>query len=106
MIEFFITYWKPIIGLLFTITGFVIALIKKRPISDLASDIYYWCIGAIQYAENLDKVNGLKGQNKLNAALIYVFDKFKDKYPTIDVSRYGKMIEQIIETILSTPEKK
>ena len=106
LLELLITYWKPIVGLLFTIAGFIIALIKKRPVTDILSDITLWCIQAVNYAEALDINDGLKGESKLLAALTYVLDRMRDKYPTLDVERYSKMIQSTIETILSTPHKK
>ena len=106
ILEILITYWKPIVGLLFTIAGFIIAVCKKKPVTDIFSDITLWCIAAVNYAEALDINDGLKGESKLLAALTYVLDRMRDKYPTLEVERYSKMIQSTIETILSTPHKK
>lgn len=102
-IQLLINYWKPIVGLLFTIVGFVIALIKKKPLNDILTDIYYASIKAVLYVEN----SGVVGpENKLASAINFVNDELIKKYPTLDVYKYSKLIIKVIEDLLSTPQKK
>lgn len=102
-VNLLVQYWKPIVGLLFTIVGFVIALIKKRPLNDILTDIYYASIDAVIFVEN----SGVVGpENKLATAINYVNEELIKKYPTLDVYRYSKLIVNIIEAILQTPHKK
>lgn len=102
-IQLLITYWKPIVGLLFTIAGFIIALIKKKPISDILTDIYYASVKAVNDVEE----RGLVGSdNKLFAAINIVYAELGKKYPTLNAYAYEKLIVKIIEDILSTPHKK
>lgn len=106
-IQLLIQYWKPIVGLLFCVAGFVIALIKKKPVSDILSDIYALVIKAV----NIVEVDGLSDPNltgdlKLARATSYVMSWLMDKYPTLNVDRYFKVIEKVIEDILTTPHKK
>lgn len=102
-IELLILYWKPIVGLLFTIAGFIIAIIKKRPLNDILTDIYYASIKAINYVEN----NGVVGSdNKLFSAINIVYAELAKKYPTLNVYAYEKLIVNTIEAILQTPHKK
>ena len=105
-IEILIQYWKPIVGILFTIAGFIVALIKKKPINDILTDIYYAAINAINSSETI-KVDGNKvsGDQKLAGAIFIVGQELKKKYPTLNVERYYKLIEKIIEDILTTPQK-
>lgn len=103
IINILIIYWKPIVGILFAIAGFIIALIKKKPLNDILTDIYYASIGAVNYVEN----SAILGSaNKLNAAIEYVNDELVKKYPTLNVKRYASLIARIIEDILETPHKK
>lgn len=102
-IELLILYWKPIVGLLFTIAGFIIAIIKKRPLNDILTDIYYASIQAVNYVES----SGITGaENKLATAINYVNEELIKKYPTLNVYRYSKLIVNTIEAILQTPHKK
>lgn len=104
--EILITYWKPIVGLLFTVAGFVIAVLKKKPIEDILTYIYNFSIEAINDTECFDKINKIDADVKLARATSYVLSKLKVKYPTLDVERYSKIIESVIESILTTPQKK
>ena len=106
ILEILITYWKPIVGLLFTIVGFIIAILKKKPVEDILVYIYNFCIEAINDTECFDKVQKLDPQVKLARAVSYVMQKLKVKYPTLDVEHYAKVIESVIESILTTPQKK
>lgn len=106
-INLLVQYWKPIVGLLFIIAGFIIALIKKKPINDILSDIYTWSIEAINDSEvyaNIDP--NFRGQDKLTSAIAYVGKKLMSKYPTLNVEKYYFLIEKVIEAILQTPHKK
>ena len=100
-------YWKPILGILFTIAGFIIALIKKKPISDVLSYIYDFCLLAVLKVEGESKTNeDLKGEIKLARAIEYVCKSLNNVYPTLDTKRYLNTITICIEAILSTPQKK
>lgn len=106
-LQFLIIYWKPIVGFLFTIIGFIIALVKKKPMTDIFTDIYDWSIRAVNLVEADSLINpDLKGDLKLSRAVSLVLSWIHDKYPTIDENRYFLAIQQIIEGLLSTPHKK
>ena len=102
-IQLLITYWKPIVGLLFTIAGFIIVLVKKKPLNDILTDIYYASIQAVNYVENSGVVGSVE---KLSAAINFVNDELIKKYPTLNVYKYSKLIIKTIEDILATPHKK
>ena len=71
-IQLLLNYWKLIVGLLFTIIGFIIALVKKKPLNDILTDIYYASISAVNYVENSGVVGA---ENKLATAINYVNDE-------------------------------
>lgn len=102
-IDLLVLYWKPIVGLLFTIVGFIIALVKKKPLNDILTDIYYASIQAVNHVENSGVVGA---ENKLAAAINFVNEELVKKYPTLNVYKYSKLIVKIIEDLLSTPHKK
>ena len=88
-IQLLITYWKPIVGLLFTIAGFIIALVKKKPLNDILTDIYYASIQAVNYVENSGVVGSVE---KLSGAINFVNDELTKKYPTLNVYKYLLLI--------------
>lgn len=102
ILEILITYWKPIVGLLFTIAGFIIALLKKKPVDCILTDIYDFAINAVNSVENSGVVGA---EQKLALATMKVCDNLRQKYPTIDALEYKVLIHLIIESILSTPQK-
>ena len=106
ILDLLINYWKPIVGLLFTIAGFIIVLIKKKPINNILLDIFVFSIEAVNECEAVSKVNKMDSEVKLARAVNYVSQKLVNFYPTIDVNLYIKSIEKIIEALLSTPHKK
>lgn len=111
LFDLLIQYWKPIVGLLFTITGFVIAIIKKRPCMDILTDIYQYSVYAINDVECLTIVYGKdeakpSSEAKLSRALNTVLGLLHDKYPTLNVNKYADLIVDTIESILGTPHKK
>ena len=106
ILDILIQYWKPIVGILFTIAGFIIALFKKKPINNILLDIFVFSIEAVNECEAVSKVNKMDPEVKLARAVSYVSQKLVNFYPTIDVNLYIKSIEKIIEALLSTPHKK
>ena len=105
--EILINYWKPILGLLFFVIAFILAVIRKKPLNPVFELIYNFAILAIQDAEVCSLVNpGFKGQDKLNRAVEYVKGCLKSNYPTLNVEAYTNIIIDTIEKILSCPSKK
>lgn len=102
-IDLLIIYWKPIVGLLFTIVGFIIALIKKKPISSIEGDIFDFAYKAVLATEE----SGVKGSDNKKAFAINKLNNYLlAKYPTLDVDRYSVFISVVIEMFLNTPQKK
>lgn len=101
--DFVRVYWKVILSVILFIVGFVLALVRKKPVSDIASLLYTWCIEAIKLVENS---NTEGSRSKLNLAIKIVKTYFDLYYPNANFSLYEKTVENYIELILSTPQKK
>lgn len=101
--DFLINYWKPLLSFIFLVVAFVVALVRKKPISTIVDDVTNFSIKAINYVE---KSGILGSKEKLIAALDFVNDELLKKYPTLNVIQYRPLIENVIEAILSTPQKK
>lgn len=98
-----ITYYKPIVGLLFAIVGFVVAIIKKKPISSIEADIYDFCYKSVLATE----ATGIKGSdNKKSFCINEVNKLLLKKYPTLDVDSYNFLISVTIEMFLIAPHRK
>lgn len=102
-IQLLITYWKPLLGLLFFIIGFIAALLKKKPISSIEGDIYDFCYKSVIATE----ATGIKGSENKKAFCINEVNKLLlKKYPTINVDSYYYLISVTIEMFLIAPHKK
>lgn len=96
--------WQLIVGVLTFIASVVVAAIRKRPISDVCTNLYKWCIEAINLVE---ASNISSGNSKLNEAIRLVRYAFERLYPGVNFSgTYEKTAEVFIEDILTTPQKK
>lgn len=102
VITWCIDHWELVLAVVLVITSVVVALLKKKPVSDVASAIYSSCLMAVQEAEKTD----YKGDKKLQFAVDLVSTLLHAKWPDLDVSKYISIIVKTIETILSTPQKK
>lgn len=94
--------WEIITAVIVFIISFILQLIKKKSINAIDSDIFYHSISAVLLAEAGDK----KGEDKLHAAVEYVLSRLQAMYPKLDVAQYANYVSKVIETILSTPQKK
>ena len=97
-------YWKEIISVVLFIASVVIALVRKKPVSDVISYIYEYCIEATKIAESTSK--SLHNLNKKEYAIEIVKDRLKKVFPNIDSFKYTNLISAFIEDILETPQKK
>lgn len=105
--DFLINYWKPILCFILALCSIIIAGIRKRPISDILTDIYYYSIKAVNDVEAESKVIcDLKGYDKLELAVLNVLNALSKRYPSVKFDRYKKLIASIIEDLLTTPQKK
>lgn len=95
--------WQVIVSVITLIVSVVIAIVRKKPVTDIYSHILAWTIQAVKIAEN----TGLKGDEKLDYALGFIVEAFH--------SYYGKdtklpcslaYIENLVEQVLDTPQKK
>lgn len=94
--------WQIITAVITFIVALVVALIRKKPIVDVYSRLYAWCVVAVNIAEK----TSYKGSEKLDFALGIVYKFFEDNYPNVKGAQYENAIKVIIEQILTTPQKK
>lgn len=108
MIDFLITYWKEILDVLILIGAVVLYILKKKPVNVLDT-IKEVIIELLPLAINKAEESGAAGSDKKVLAAQYVFDALKilgyGAYPELKET-YGKFIDEKIEVILSTPQKK
>lgn len=96
-----INYWPQILAVVLFIASFILHLLKKKPIKDMVSWLFEWCLEAISLAES----SGVKGAEKLAVAVQYVLNRLKLNFPGIDLEEYRQGIVEMIEDILKTPQK-
>lgn len=101
--DFLIQHWRLIISAGLFIVSFVLALVRKKPITNILSDIYECCIKAVKYVEESNIVGS---DNKLARAILYVNELLVVIYPSFKLGSYDSVIKSTIEIILSTPQKK
>lgn len=100
--NFCLENWRLLVSVTSLTISIVICCLRKRPLTDIYTMLGQWCLTAVNLAEKTT----YKGQEKLDFAKGIVFKIFSDTYPDLKVSNYEKSIEIIIETILTTPQKK
>ena len=101
-----INYWQPIVAVLVLILSFIIQLIKKRPIENMLHLIYFAAIDGINNIEELSKKSSLAPEAKLQGAVNYVKSVLNARYPELNLNVYYDTIVDIVEKILTTPQKK
>lgn len=100
--NFIYSHYEAILSVLTFVISVVILILRKKPVNNILVDINAYIFQGVLLAEKTD----LKGNDKLNYAFNYVVDHLLADYPTLDISRYHKVILNGIELILSTPQKK
>lgn len=94
--------WQLIAAVITLIVSVVVAIIRKKPVSDIAAEIaIFACYGIID-AER----SGVPGEVKKARCIEYVKNRLLNSYPKLDVDKYTHEIDVVIETILTTPQKK
>lgn len=94
--------WQLIVGVLTFIASVIVAAIRKKPINEICTHLYDWSILAIKAVEG----NVLGSEAKLNAAISIVKNYFVSHYPGANFDFYVDSVQQMIEKILATPQKK
>lgn len=94
--------WQVIASVITLIISVVVAIIRKKPVDTIFSAIFKCSLEAVKEAEN----TGLKGLEKLRYCVGLVEACLKANYPNINpISYYGYIVD-VIEDILTTPQKK
>lgn len=95
--------YRLVIDIAAIIIALILLIVKKKPVNALLEILMSKCLEAVLYVEHLP---GIKGDEKLSAAVAFVSDEMLKLYPDIDITRYKKTIVSFIELILKTPQKK
>ena len=102
VLHFILENYRLIIEICVAILWIVLLIVKKKPVNSIIEILDHACLLAIQDAEKTE----LKGKEKLTYAIELVCRWLQDRYPKLDFKRYLPLIENTIEIILSTPQKK
>lgn len=103
ILNFIVTNYRLIIEVVILIISVVVFILRKKPVSDILSQLYGWIIVGVNNAEKTD----LKGADKLDHVVTFVMTAFHDKYgQSAKLPCSIAYIEFLIESILSTPQKK
>lgn len=100
--KFLLDNWQLILSVVLFLVSVIVSIVRKKPLQDIYSQLYAWCIAAVNVAEK----TALKGDSKKQYALDVVKSFLKDKFPNIKEDYYIHAISVIIEQILATPQKK
>ena len=101
--NFICAHYETIISVVLTIISVVVFILRKKPLNDVSTNLYKWCIEAINSVES-SNIDG--SSHKLNTAIRLVRYAFERYYIGYNFSNYEKIAESYIESILSTPQKK
>ncbi len=97
-----VNYWKLIVYGLLIIISFILLLVRKKPVTDIWSDIFVYACAATIVVENSGVIGPVE---KLNQAVAYVCQRLSEKYPNLKPLSYHKEIVKTIEALLATPHK-
>lgn len=107
MKEFIVNYWKEILHVVIFICCLVFCLVKKKPIkiqdtlNEIILKLLPGCINSVEI-----NCSGVDGSSKKKLCISLVLEALKQLgYVNLDQS-YLDFINQQIEVILSTPQKK
>lgn len=106
--DFLRQYWKIILEAVLVLISFIILIIriknKKVDMKPFLLDVVEWLPTFINSAED----SGLSGSEKYSAVLEAALKRLSTltNLPLDEIARYASYFDDIIEEILSTPQKK
>lgn len=101
--DFIFSHYEAILSVLTLIISIVIFIIRKKPVNGLNDLLQAFVSNAVKLAEVQPDI---KGNDKLEFALNYVYEHILRLYPDLDIGKYRSYIVYLIEDYLSTPHKK
>lgn len=110
--KFLQLYWQVVLGVILFVVSFIIAIIRKKPVSDVLSSIYAFAVSAVIEAEGMkvsadgSSFSSLNGKDKLSYAVNAVLSALHQVFPALDVKKYKPLVIDVIEELLTTPQKK
>lgn len=100
--DFVLSHYEAILSVVTLIVSIVVFILRKKPVDSIMTAIYLAAVEAINFSEATD----LKGVEKLRYCVGMVEASLKRTYPGINPITYYGYIVDVIEGILSTPQKK
>ena len=106
-IVLFIKTYYQFIALGFSVLIFVLDVVilgikNRQPLMTIYSKIREWLPGVVKAAEE----TSLKGEEKLSFAVNIIKGYLVKAFPKVDPDKYTRVIKELIEEMLSTPQKK
>ena len=106
MIDFVQSYYQFIaLGfsvLIFVLDVVILGIKNRQPLMTIYSKIREWLPGVLIAAEE----TSMKGEEKLSFAVDLIKGYLVKAFPKVDPDKYTRVIKELIEETLSTPQKK
>ena len=103
--QFLLTYWREIVSTIAVIASIIIMAIKKRPVINEMDNIILKVLEKLP--EWINSAESFKGADVKKALVLESVKKYvKDQFSVNLPDTYLESISQMIEVILSTPQKK
>ena len=93
--------WELVAAVITLIISVIVSVLRKRPVNDIMSNIYDYCIYFINRFE--EPGNGVHKKEKV---VRFVKESLLNVFPKLDIGKYDSLINKTIEKILTTPQKK
>lgn len=106
IIVFIKTYYQFIaLGfsvLIFILDVFILGIRNRQPLMTIYSKIREWLPSVVKAAEE----TSLKGDAKLSFAVDMIKGYLEKAFPKVNPDKYQRVIVELVEEILTTPQKK
>ena len=105
MKEFLTTYWFELVLIVLTVVSCVVSIIRKKP-SKTNEDVKLMISEVLPGFINLAEASGVCGKAKLMFVVESILKRIRKYVSEKDTSYWMTYIQEQVENILSTPQKK
>lgn len=105
MKEFLTTYWFELVLIVITVVSCVVSIIRKKP-SKTNEDVKLMIAEVLPGFINLAEASGVCGKAKLMFVVESILKRIRKYVSGKDTSYWMTYIQEQVENILSTPQKK
>ena len=106
ILEFIKTYYQFIaLGfsvLIFVLDVLILGIRNRQPLMTIYSKIREWLPSVVKAAEE----TCMKGEDKLSFAVDMIKGYLVKAFPKVDPDKYTRVIVELVEELLTTPQKK